>query len=105
MQITARCFDWAEVQKRTSPEQIVEEMIHTDDIDIYAKELPDGIWMSDSATQHFETAEHLVEVDELPYENRPRSADPDFWDVWTLAEERMVDWGAIAQDWSGQSEP
>jgi len=47
----------------------------------------------------------LMEVDELPYEHRPRSADPDFWDVWTLAKERVVDWGAIAQDWSGQSEP
>lgn len=47
----------------------------------------------------------LVEVDELPYEQRPRSADPDFWDVWTLAEERVVDWHAIARDWSGQSEP
>lgn len=47
----------------------------------------------------------LVEVDELPYEHRPRSADPDFWDVWTLAEERVVDWHAIARDWSGQSEP
>jgi hypothetical protein len=47
----------------------------------------------------------LVEVDELPYEQRPRSADPDFWDVWTLAEERVIDWHAIARDWSGQSEP
>ena len=47
----------------------------------------------------------LVEVDELPYEQRPRSADPDFWDVWTLAKERGVDWHAIAKDWSGESEP
>ncbi len=45
----------------------------------------------------------LVEVDELPEEQRPRSADPDFWDVWTLAKERGVDWHAIAKDWSGQS--
>lgn len=47
----------------------------------------------------------LVEVDELPDEQRPRSADPDFWDVWTLAKERVVDWHAIAMHWSGQSEP
>lgn len=46
----------------------------------------------------------LVEVDELPEEQRPRSADPDFWDVWALAKERGVDWHAIAKDWSGQSE-
>lgn len=43
----------------------------------------------------------LVEVDELPEEHRPRSADPDFWDVWTLKKERGVDWGNIASDWSG----
>ncbi len=46
----------------------------------------------------------LVEIDELPYEQRPRSADPDFWDVWTLAKERGVDWSAIAKDWSGKPE-
>jgi DNA helicase HerA-like ATPase len=42
----------------------------------------------------------LLEVDELPEEQRPRSADPDFWDVWTLAKERTVDWSVIAKDWS-----
>jgi len=47
----------------------------------------------------------LVDVDELPDEQRPRSADPDFWDVWTLAKERPVDWSAIARDWSGDREP
>lgn len=47
----------------------------------------------------------LVEVDELPEEHRPRSADPDFWDVWTLAKERAVDWNHIASDWSVGSEP
>lgn len=47
----------------------------------------------------------LVEVDELPLEQRPQSADPDFWDVWTLAQERAVDWTTIANDWSGEPEP
>jgi hypothetical protein len=42
----------------------------------------------------------LVEVTELPDEQRPQSADPDFWGVWTLEKERSVDWAAIAQDWS-----
>ena len=46
----------------------------------------------------------LLEADELPDEQRPRSADPDFWDVWTLAKERGVDWHAIATHWSGQNE-
>lgn len=42
----------------------------------------------------------LVEIDELPENQRPHSADPDFWKVWTLAEEREVDWSKIAADWS-----
>jgi DNA helicase HerA-like ATPase len=43
----------------------------------------------------------LVEVDELPDAQRPQSADPDFWNVWTLAEERGIDWGAVSSAWSG----
>jgi hypothetical protein len=43
----------------------------------------------------------LVEVDELPDAQRPQSADPDFWNVWTLAEKRAVDWGAVSKAWSG----
>lgn len=45
----------------------------------------------------------LVEVDELPSDQRPQSADPDFWDVWTLATERAIDWNSLATDWSGES--
>ena len=43
----------------------------------------------------------LVEVDELAKEHRPHSADPDFWDVWTLAKERRIDWAAVANEWTG----
>lgn len=43
----------------------------------------------------------LVEVGELVPEHRPRSADPDFWDVWTLAKDRTVNWSSIVKDWSG----
>lgn len=46
----------------------------------------------------------LVDVEELPESQRPQSADPDFWDVWTLARERRVEWGAIVKDWAGQPE-
>jgi hypothetical protein len=46
----------------------------------------------------------LVEIDELPVEQRPQSSDPDFWDVWTLAKERTVDWTAITKDWSGSGQ-
>ena len=60
MQVTAFCFNWTEVRKRTSPEQIVAEMIHTDDIDIYSIALTDGMWSSDSASQHFQAAEEIA---------------------------------------------
>jgi DNA helicase HerA-like ATPase len=45
----------------------------------------------------------LVEVDELPVAQRPLSADPDFWKVWTLEEERRVNWDAVATVWAGGS--
>jgi DNA helicase HerA-like ATPase len=43
----------------------------------------------------------LVEVDELPEAQRPQSADPDFWAVWTLEKERSIDWTSLAKDWTG----
>ena len=43
----------------------------------------------------------LVEMSELPVGQRPHSADPDFWSVWTGASERAVDWRAVAADWAG----
>jgi len=41
----------------------------------------------------------LVEMNELKKEHRPKSEDPDFWDVWTRAKERDVDWKSLADDW------
>lgn len=61
MQVTCFGFDWDEVLKRPSAAIVVKEMILNDDIDKYSKELPDGIWLSDSAMQHFETGEELAE--------------------------------------------
>jgi uncharacterized protein len=43
----------------------------------------------------------LVEVDELPENQRPRSADPDFWDVWTLSKDRAINWSRTVANWSG----
>lgn len=68
MQIIALGFNWSEVRKRTSSQQIVDEMIHTDDIDIYTSDVPRGVWRSDSASQHFQTAEAL---------SNERKANPD----------------------------
>lgn len=42
----------------------------------------------------------LVEIDELPDEHRPHSADPDFWDVWTKQSERSVDWNSVVTTWT-----
>lgn len=46
----------------------------------------------------------LVEMEELPENQRPKSADPDFWEVWTGAADREVDWGPIADEWAGREE-
>jgi len=46
----------------------------------------------------------LVRMNDLPEEQRPRSDDPDFWDVWTGKETRDVDWMRIADDWQGRTD-
>ena len=43
----------------------------------------------------------LVEMNELDIKYRPRSNDPDFWEVWTGEAERKEDWKAIAEEWQG----
>lgn len=48
----------------------------------------------------------LVEMNHLNVEHRPRSDDPDYWEVWSRKKERSVNWDAIADDWQqiGKSE-
>jgi hypothetical protein len=46
----------------------------------------------------------LVHMRHLPREQRPHSADPEYWEVWTGAKDRRVDWQEVAQDWTGQSD-
>lgn len=41
----------------------------------------------------------LLEVRELPEAERPLSADPDFWDVWTGARDPSVDWDGVVKAW------
>lgn len=43
----------------------------------------------------------LVRIRTLPEDQRPRSADPDFWKVWTGEEKRALDWGEISSVWTG----
>lgn len=47
----------------------------------------------------------LVEIAELSREQRPRSSDPQFWGVWTGAEDRPINWNEIASDWIGIPNP
>jgi len=79
MQVSCFGFDWKEVSKRPSAEVIVEEMIATDDVDLYATYLPDGLWKSDSPALHFEVAEVLSELLKMvdPATRRPLSAISD----------------------------
>jgi DNA helicase HerA-like ATPase len=41
----------------------------------------------------------VVRINELPDEQRPQSADPEYWEVWTGQHERKINWQAIADDW------
>lgn len=43
----------------------------------------------------------LVEMNDLEKKYRPRSNDPDFWDVWTGQSKRDSQWQNIADDWVG----
>ncbi|MDN5912862.1 MAG: DUF87 domain-containing protein [Yaniella sp.] len=46
-----------------------------------------------------------VEMRELSFDKRPRSEDPDFWNVWSGQDEhgkhikREVNWASVAEDW------
>lgn len=43
----------------------------------------------------------LVEMNELPVNQRPHSEDPHFWEVWSGQQPRPIDWAAVVQDWQG----
>lgn len=45
-----------------------------------------------------------LEIRELLPSQRPRSADPGFWDAWTAQDGVTVDWSAVAADWLGSVE-
>lgn len=47
------------------------------------------------------TVPTLVEITELPENQRPRSSDPKFWDVWVGKEQRSINWGEMVKDWTG----
>lgn len=45
----------------------------------------------------------LVEMNELEKKYRPKSDDPDFWEVWTGESERKEDWKAISEEWQADT--
>lgn len=46
----------------------------------------------------------LVEMNELPEKQRPKSKDPEFWNVWINKEKRKIDWKSIANEWQQLNE-
>lgn len=44
----------------------------------------------------------LLKMNHLPKPQRPRSDDPDFWNVWIGEEDRQVNWNAIVENWQRQ---
>lgn len=46
----------------------------------------------------------LVEINELPERHRPKSKDPEFWDVWVNKEKREINWKQIADSWQEKKE-
>lgn len=44
----------------------------------------------------------LVEIGELPKNQRPQSDDPDFWDVWIQKSARSINWKTVVTDWVGR---
>lgn len=44
----------------------------------------------------------MVKMRTLPKSQCPQSDDPDFWDVWTGAKNRKIDWNIIADEWQNK---
>jgi len=44
----------------------------------------------------------LIEMNELKEEFRPKSDDPDFWNVWIGKEKREINWKEIVDEWQNK---
>jgi len=44
----------------------------------------------------------MVKMRTLPEAQRTQSDDPDYWNVWTGAKERKIDWKSIANEWQNK---
>ncbi len=75
MQISVFGFNWAEVCKRPDVEAILEEMILTDDVDLYATYVPDEMWPNDSASLHYSIVEALNSLSVASISQPPNGLD------------------------------
>lgn len=42
----------------------------------------------------------VVDIKELPYGKRPKSDNPEFWDVWTRKSNRSLSWNEVVEEWT-----
>jgi len=75
MQVSVFGFNWVEVCKRPNAETIVDGMILTDDVDLYATYLPDDMWLNDSASLHFSIVEVLSSLSVASISQPPKGLD------------------------------
>lgn len=45
----------------------------------------------------------IVEMNTLDEKNRPKSKDPEFWNIWTGKDRREINWGAIVDEWQREN--
>ena len=42
----------------------------------------------------------MVDIKNLPYGKRPKSDNPEFWDVWTRKNDRSISWNDVVEEWT-----
>ena len=42
----------------------------------------------------------VVDIKDLPYGKRPKSDNPEFWDVWTRKNDRSLSWNDVVEEWT-----
>ena len=45
----------------------------------------------------------IVEMNTLNEKNRPKSKDPEFWNIWTGKDRREINWADIVDEWQREN--
>ena len=45
----------------------------------------------------------IVEMNTLNEKNRPKSKDPEFWNIWTGKDRREINWTDIVDEWQREN--